>query len=192
MQYDAWCSMVVYTVATIAFYLLGAAILGRIGLVPEKDEMIMTLSVMYKPVFGAAAPLLFLFGAFAVLYSTFFVANATHARVVADAIGVLKFVSPDDATRRRAVRIFSALFPLTCLLIFVTYPNPVVLVMISGMMQAFMLPMLAAAALYFRYYRSDRRLLPGKVWDAFLWLSSAGMLIAGLVLFYLEMKKLFD
>ena len=53
MRWDAWCSMVVYTVATIAFYLLGAAILGRTGLVPEDRDLIRTLNVMYEPVFGA-------------------------------------------------------------------------------------------------------------------------------------------
>lgn len=53
MRWDAWCSMVVYTFATLAFYLLGAAILGRIGLQPKGTDMIRTLGVMYEPVFGS-------------------------------------------------------------------------------------------------------------------------------------------
>jgi len=32
LQLDAWASMVVYTIVTVAFYLLGAATLGRLGL----------------------------------------------------------------------------------------------------------------------------------------------------------------
>ena len=88
LRWDAWCSMVVYTFATVAFYLLGAAILGRTGLDPDGDQMIRTLGQMYVPVFGAAAQGVFLFGAFAVLYSTFFVATASHARVCADALRV--------------------------------------------------------------------------------------------------------
>ena len=47
-------------------------------------------------------------------------------------------------------------------------------------MQAVMLPMLAIAGLYFRYYRNDQRLTPGKIWDAFLWISAAGMSVAGI------------
>ena len=43
MHWDSWGAMVVYTFCTIAFYLLGAAILGRTGLVPEGSEMIQTL-----------------------------------------------------------------------------------------------------------------------------------------------------
>lgn len=95
MRWDAWCSMVVYTFATIAFYLLGAAILGRTQLNPEKSEMIRTLAVMYEPVFTESASVLFLFGAFAVLYSTYFVANASHARVFSDTLGVLGVASKE-------------------------------------------------------------------------------------------------
>src|SRR4029079_1329922 len=29
MRWDAWCSMLIYTTATVAFYLLGAAVLKR-------------------------------------------------------------------------------------------------------------------------------------------------------------------
>ncbi len=44
MQLDAWFSMVVFTVATVAFYLLGAAVLRPQGLVPRGAGMIETLS----------------------------------------------------------------------------------------------------------------------------------------------------
>ena len=47
MQLDAWFSMVVFTVATVAFYLLGAAVLHPQGLDPKGTEMIPTLSRMY-------------------------------------------------------------------------------------------------------------------------------------------------
>jgi hypothetical protein len=57
------------------------------------------------------------------------------------------------------------------------------------MMQALMLPMLSAAALYFRYHKCDPRLAPGKLWDVFLWLSSLGMLVTGLWLAYGEIAK---
>ena len=53
-----------------------------------------------------------------------------------------------------------------------------------------MLPMLSAAALYFRYYKTDPRVSPGKAWDVFLWLSALGMLIAASVLITGEVSKL--
>ena len=55
LQVDAWASAGVYTFATIAFYLLGAAILGRIDLQPQDSDMVRSLGVMYRPVFGETA-----------------------------------------------------------------------------------------------------------------------------------------
>ena len=182
MRWDAWCSMVVYTFATVAFYLLGAAILWRTGLQPEGTELIRTLAVMYEPVFGEFAPLLFLFGAFAVLYSTFFVANASHARVFSDALRVLGFGIRTETERLRLVRVFSGVFPFLCLAVYLLFQQPTTLVLASGTMQAIMLPMLAAAALYFRYRCCDERLEPGKAWDIFLWISAAGMLVSGVAM----------
>ena len=179
MRCDAWCSMLIYTFATLAFYLLGAAILGRTGLNPEKKDLIRTLSVMYEPVFGAVAGPLFLFGAFAVLYSTFFVANASQARVCGDAVRVLGLAQEGDEAYRRRVRFLSGLFPFVCLFFYAMFPAPAALVLLSGIMQAVMLPMLAFAALYFRYYRGDARLRPSRLWDGLLAISAVGMFIAG-------------
>jgi Mn2+/Fe2+ NRAMP family transporter len=192
MRWDAWCSMVIYTVATVAFYLLGAAVLGRAGLNPAKDQLIRTLNVMYEPVFGAWARLLFLLGAFAVLYSTYFVANAGHARVFSDALRVVGLGGPSDEANRRRVRFLSGFLPLFCLVLYLIWPEePARLVLLSGMMQALMLPMLAGAALYFRYRRCDPRVCPGPWWDVFLWVSSLGMLLAAGCLLYTQLRPLF-
>jgi Mn2+/Fe2+ NRAMP family transporter len=194
LRWDAWCSMVVYTVATLAFYLLGAAILGRSGLNPSDADLMRTLNVMYEPVFGAWAKVLFLVGAFAVLYSTYFVANAGHSRVLTDALQSVGLLSRSDDTRRRCKAVLSGLLPILCLLVYYAAyfvgTSIAQLVLISGMMQALMLPMLSAAALYFRYYKSDSRVRPGKLWDAFLWISAFGMLLAASVLIYGEISKL--
>jgi len=179
MRWDAWCSMLIYTFATIAFYLLGAAILWRTGLIPGSDEMVRTLGVMYEPVFGSIAQWLFLFGAFAVLYSTFFVATASLARVVPDGMRIIGIGPTTEASYRNWVRGFSALFPFMCVLAYSVFQQPVALVLIGGVMQGVMLPMLAGAALYFRYKRNDSRIMPKFLWDAFLWLSAIGMSITG-------------
>ncbi|WP_425615818.1 NRAMP family divalent metal transporter [Anatilimnocola sp. NA78] len=185
LRWDCWCSMVIYTLATLAFYLLGAAILGRVGLNPGGFELVRTLTAMYEPVFGKFAQSLFLVGAFAVLFSTFFVANAGHARVLTDVARVMNFGVKSDADVKRSIRILSGILPFICLSIYLAVPKePQQLVLLSGMVQAFMLPMLASAALYFRYARGDDRLRPGKVWDAFLWISTLGMFIAAGCLIY--------
>ena len=179
MRVDAWGAMVIYTFATIAFYLLGAAILHRVGLNPEKDTMVRTLSVMFVPVFSNWASAIFLFGAFAVLYSTFFVANASHARTFADAMSVVGLIDGDEKVVQKWVHWLSGAFPILCLVIYLAFPTPAQLVLLSGVAQGIMLPMLAGAALYFRYRRCVPGLTPGTLWDAMLWVSAAAMLVTG-------------
>jgi Mn2+/Fe2+ NRAMP family transporter len=181
MIIDAFVSMAVYTVATLAFYVMGAAVLHGAGRDPEGMRMVTTLAFAYEPVFGEYAKWLFLLGAVAVLYSTYLVANAGNARMMLDA---LKLFGAVDKTRQDAhdrwLRRISIGLPLFCLAVFVAGGDPVSLVLFSGMLQALMLPMLAGAALYFRYTRTDPRLRPSPLWDLCLAISSLGMLVAGL------------
>ncbi|MEM9345675.1 MAG: Nramp family divalent metal transporter [Planctomycetota bacterium] len=189
LKWDAWCSMVVYTFATIAFYLLGAAILGRTGLDPAGDQMVRTLGEMYVPVFGDSAQLIFLFGAFAVLYSTFFVATASHARTLADAMRVFGLSSGGQGSYVFWTRVFCVVLPLLFFASFAFFQAPKQLVLAGGFMGALMLPLLGVTALYGRYYRCDSRLRPGPVWDIFLWVSVSGLFLAGGFAFY---KKIIE
>jgi Mn2+/Fe2+ NRAMP family transporter len=182
LEWDAWCSMVIYTFATLAFFLLGAATLGRVDLHAEGTELVRTLAVMYEPVFGKWATVLFLFGAFAVLYSTFFVATAGHARTCSDGMRVIGIIDGDEKTRKRWIKILSGVFPLISLIVYVNIKAPKQLILASGILQALMLPMLAGAALWFRYARDEATLRPGRLWDAMLWISAIAMLVAGLTL----------
>jgi len=179
LQFDAWFSMVVYTFATVAFYLLGAAVLGRTGLNPSGRHMVRTLAAMYVPVFGPWADEVFLSGAFAVLYSTFFVAAAGNARMVADSLGLFGITDGSERMRLRWTRIVSALWPILALLLYVGVRAPAKMVLASGMAQGIMLPMLGAAALYFRYRRCDENLRPSRLWDAMLWISLAAFAVIG-------------
>src|SRR5262245_57372650 len=88
MHLDAWVSMVVFTVATVAFYVLGATVLYRQGLHPEKSHMIETLSGMYVPTFGSWTKIFFLIGVWAVLFKTLYVASASSSRLSADFLGI--------------------------------------------------------------------------------------------------------
>ena len=186
MHLDAFLSMVVFTVATLAFYLLGASVLhqftGPEGLPGTVSGLLQALSRMYVPVLGERVARWFIvIGAFAVLFSTFFVATATIGRTLTDFLHVTGFIrleQPGD--RWWWVRRFCFAFPFLHLCLFVWVPNPVQLVIIGGIGQALMLPMLAAGAVYMRYRRTDRRLTPGLLWDAFLWLSLLGLFAAAI------------
>ena len=187
MRWDACISMVIFTFATMAFYMLGAAVLHRDKLDPAGNHMIRALSRPYE-VFGPWAWWLFLFGAFAVLYSTFFVAIAGHARVASDAARVFGVAARTERSRLRWIKGFCVLLPVVSLTFFVFIRAPAKLVLASGVMQAIMLPMLGGATLYFRYRRCDRRIAPGRLWDLMLWLSALGLLVAG---GWLALTKLF-
>ncbi|MFK7777441.1 MAG: Nramp family divalent metal transporter [Gimesia sp.] len=180
MKIDAFASMCIYTFATIAFYLMGVAVLHKEGLDPDGMRMVSTLAEAYVPVFGAYAKWLFLVGAIAVLYSTFLVANAANARIFSDG---LRFFGVVDDNKPNAVqnwvKVMSLILPLLCLAVYLTGANPVKLVLIAGTMQAIMLPMLGVAALYLRYTKIDSRLTPGRIWDVLLFLSCLGLLVAG-------------
>ena len=52
MNVDVVGSMIIYTVATVAFYMLGAGILNKLGMVPAGKEMISVLSKIYTQTFG--------------------------------------------------------------------------------------------------------------------------------------------
>jgi Mn2+/Fe2+ NRAMP family transporter len=179
MRIDAWLSMVIYTFATVAFYLLGAAVLWRAGLNPAKADMIRTLSQMYVPVFGRSAEIVFLTGAVAVLYSTFFVAAAGNARMVADALGLYGLHDGSETTRAKWARNICVVWPLLAAVLYTLVRRPTAMVLACGTAQSVMLPMLGAAALYFRYKRSDKDLRSGRLWDVMLWLSLIGFVIIG-------------
>jgi len=191
MHYDIWVSMLIYTTATIGFFVLGAGILHRSGIQPEESKLIQTLSAMYEPVLGSWAPPIYLFGAFMVLYSTYYVANASHARTFTDGLSILNLVGRDQVSQGRMVKFLSALFPMLCLLVYWVLPSPAWLVLISGSAQAVMLPMLGFAALYFRYYKTRRELHGSKWIEIGLWISVALLFIIGLTNLYLEMSKFF-
>ena len=179
MKWDAWGSMVIYTFCTIAFYLLGASILGRTGLVPEGSEMINTLSSMYAPIFGVWAKFIFLAGSIAVLFSTFFVALAGQSRMAVDAIITAGIIKNEQHLRNYLIKFLGAILPVICVCCYAFFPKPVFLILISGTMQALMLPIVGFAVLYFRYNKSDERLGQSKVWDLLLWISFVSFLILG-------------
>ena len=150
MKKDVWLCMVIYTLATLAFFFLGAAVLHAQGLVPEGFGTVQILSGMYTETLGNWAFYLFGVGAFVVLFSTYFVTIVGQSRMLADALSVLGFVTyarPND--RQRVVRIIGVLLPLVYAVLYVIWSAPVTMVIIGALMQTILLPAIGWAALYF-------------------------------------------
>jgi len=181
MRVDVWVALVLYTSATLAFYLLGAAILHAKGLVVEDQRMIETLSHMYRETFGEWSLWLFLVGAWAVLYSTVFGATASNARLFADALsvfGIVRYETPEH--RARLVRVGCVLLPIAYTSVFLIFGAPVTLVFVGALAQGLMLPFLAWAALHFRFRQTEPALRPGTLWTVCLCLSAVAMAALGL------------
>jgi manganese transport protein len=177
---DAALSMLIYTGATIAFYILGAAVLHGQGLQVTDRELIETLGQMYRQTLGTTGALIFLVGAFAVLYSTFFVATASNARLFADAAAIFGLAHyRDEPARLRVVRAACVGLPIACGTVYFMFPQPVILVLIGAIGQALMLPFLGAAALYFHHRRLAGVIHSSAIWTLFLWMSALAMMLAG-------------
>jgi len=164
MRVDAWVSFVLYTTTTLAFYLLGAAILHAKQVQVENARMIETLSLMYREVFGEWSLWMFLVGAFAVLYSTIFGATASNARLAVDALGLWGVKRyRDGAERLRWLKYACVALPVAFTTVFILVGAPVSLVFIGAVGQGLMLPFLSGAAIYYHYTNPHRDLRAGRV-----------------------------
>ncbi|MEU2198568.1 Nramp family divalent metal transporter [Isoptericola sp. NPDC019482] len=133
MRTDVLVSWVVSTVCTMSFYVIGAAILHPQGLVPEGNDMIVTLSHMYTSVMGDGAQWIFLVGAFMVLFSTFVASTASVPRLWANTVALLGFYDWHDlSTRTRIIRVLTVVFPIVWALSFLVIQSPVLMVQIGG------------------------------------------------------------
>ena len=180
MYVDAVASMLVYTAATAAFYVLGAAVLHARGEVPEGPQVIAVLSSMYTETLGPAAMGMFLTGAVAALFSTVFVACASSTRMFTDGFaqcGLLDY--RDDEARNRWFKVLAWLLPAIWTLLFLFFRSPVIMVTAGGVALSILLLMVAFAAYQFRYRRLAPELRPSRLYDVLLWVSIAAILGVG-------------
>ncbi|MDA0205780.1 MAG: Nramp family divalent metal transporter [Acidobacteria bacterium] len=181
MYVDAIVSLFIYTTATAAFYVLGAAVLHVRGEVPEGPEVIAVLSRIYTETLGPAAMGLFIAGAVAALFSSVFVACASSTRMFTDGFaqyGLMDY--SDEAARKRWFRVLAWLLPTIWVFLFLYFRSPVFMVTVGGFVIAILLLLVAFAAYHFRYKRLVPELKPSRIYDAFLWVSIAAILAVGL------------
>ncbi|HEY3967017.1 MAG TPA: Nramp family divalent metal transporter [Planctomycetaceae bacterium] len=178
MHLDAWVSMIVFTLATVSFYLLGATVLHREDLHPEGSKTMAQLADMYLRVFGrwtsGMAWGMFLVGGSAVLFKTLYVASASHSRLTSDFFSMAKFVRYDNVhSRLRVIKLLCAFFPLLALTIYLIAGEPVGMVTFGGFAQGITLPVIGGATVYLRYRKTDPRIAPSPLTDLFLWVAVA-------------------
>ena len=180
MKYDALLSLAIYTGATVAFYLLGAAVLNGRNIEVDNENLMVNLSNLYSTSFGEVGLWIFIVGAFAVMYSTVFIGTASNSRLGTDFFNLLGILNlKTDEQRQKAVRIACIILPAFFCIFYLSFSKPVTLIAIGAIAQALMLPIISFAALYFLYFQTHKQLRPRGSWIVFLWISTFAMTSIG-------------
>ncbi len=182
MNADVIFSMIIYTVATIAFYLLGAGILHGMGEVPDASNMIPVLSNIYTKTLGEWAKWLFYPGAIIVLYGTIFAATAGHSRMLADFMRLQGVFKADDMKARNRWRdIFIVILSgIPIIFYFIFGEKPVAMVKWGGYAQAWTLPILSFGTVYLVHRFMPKELRATPFGHVLLWVGA--IVISGFVL----------
>jgi manganese transport protein len=192
MNFDVIGSMFIYTIATVAFYMLGAGVLSKMGLVPSGKEMIATLTHIYTETFGGWARWVFYAGAIVVLYGTIVAATAGNARMFSDFMRLQGAFHHDDYKARLRWRdIFIVVLLVIPVVFFLVIGEaPVQMVTWGAIAQALMLPVISFATIFLMYKHLPKEVaMPGWLL-VLLWLGA--MIITLIVVpgLYLELAKM--
>ena len=182
MYKDVMLSMLIYTFATLAFFMMGAAVLYPQKLVPGgANEMITTLARMYTDTLGPWAMYGFLIGAVAVLGSTLWAAVPSQARMYANFFAVAgAFQWSDMKSRLRWVKGWTVALPIIWGSSSLFFKSPVQMVQIGGIMTGVFLIGVVAAAWYLRNTETDKRLHGAGLFNAILIISTVALILLGL------------
>ena len=175
MYLDAVVAMILYTLVTIVFYLLGAAILHGNETIPNGNEVIETLALIYTQSLGAGAKTTYLIGAFFVLFSSVYATLAYWTRVFPDLFGQLGwFHFSDLKKRKKMVSTLSFLIPFIWACLYCYIELPVLMVLSGGIIGSFMLLLVVFAGWHFKYGRIQ--ILPsGRFYNFIFWISVASI-----------------
>jgi len=185
MYTDVFLTMIVYTVSTICFYFLGAAILNQKQIDPDAKQTLSTLQEMYTSVIrdfsdGALASWAatgFIVGAFFVLFSTVLAGAAGGARLLTDAMCVMRLIDPADyPARQKSVRVLICVSLGTGTLMYSLFTNPPLMLMIASLVSVVFYPALALGTIWLRHRGVDERIRPSRPTTVFLWI--CGILLA--------------
>jgi len=187
MNLDIVVSLVIYTISTMAFYVLGAGILHGMGIIPTANDMISVLSNIYTKTLGEWSLWLFYLGAVATLYGTVFASTAANSRIFADMFHLLGAYNGDDyAQRLKYQRIFTVVISLIAVGSYLLFKSPVKMVILGGIAQSVMLPLVSWATVYLHHKHLPKTLRPSRFVSLALWVSA--ILITVLMGYYVWIK----
>jgi Mn2+/Fe2+ NRAMP family transporter len=161
VQTDVWVTLAILTVATLSFYVLGAGVLHRLGVQPQGTETINVLSAMYTTTLGPWSYWLFSFGAFCILFSTVLSGIGGGSRSFPDLLVTFGFIDRGDlALRKKWIKGYIIAMPIISTVIYLSYQQPITLVIFGATFGAFMLPVQSYMTLHLQAKRMDARVKP--------------------------------
>ena len=182
MYKDAFVSFLVYTFGTLAFFVMGAAVLHPQGLVPQGNEMLTILSRMYTDTLGQWAAVAFLIGAVVVLGSTLWAGLPGYARNYTNLMSSAGLIDWQNPTaRQRWIRIWTVILPIIWGAVYLFVSAPVLMIQIGGIASSVVLLAVVVAIWYLRQTETDPRLHGSRLFNIFLIISTIAL---GLVAVY--------
>ena len=179
MYLDALVAMTIYTLVTVAFYLLGAAVLHHRGDIPEGNQVIETLALIYTQSLGPGVKNIYLIGGFFVLFSSLYASLAAWTRLYSDIFGQMGWINFSDVvTRNKMVAVLSWIFPFTWAFMYLFIDSPVLMVLSGGVVGSFLLFVVIYAALHFKY-KETQAFESTLVYDIAFWISIFSILGVG-------------
>lgn len=155
MYLDATIAMIIYTIVTAAFYLLGAAVLHGSTIVPEGNQVIETLALIYTQSLGPGAKMVYLVGAFFVLFSSVFASLAAWTRIFPDIFGQMGWFNFFDIQQRKKLVSWLAwIIPLVWAITYLFIKLPVFMIISGGIVGSVLLFIIVYAAIQFRNQRA--------------------------------------
>lgn len=180
MYLDAVVAMILYTVVTTVFYLLGASILHQKEMIPNGNEVIETLALIYTQSLGPGARTIYLVGAFFVLFSSVYATLAYWTRVYTDLFGQLQWMDFSDLQKRKKmISALSLLFPFLWACIYCYIELPVLMVLSGGIVGSVMLLLVVFAGWHFKY-RRDPPIAAGKFYTIIFWISVSSIVLVAM------------
>jgi manganese transport protein len=179
MYLDAITAMIIYTTVTVAFYLLGAAVLHQREEIPMGNEVIETLALIYTQSLGPGVRTIYLIGAFFVLFSSLYATLAAWTRLLSDVFGQfgwIDFWNLDQ--RKRMISLLAWILPMIWASVYLFIELPVLMVLSGGVIGSVLLFLVVFAAYQFKYKR-NQNIRSGAFYNFTFWISILSIVAVG-------------
>jgi len=172
MEMDAIVAMVIYTMVTAAFYLLGASVLHGRQEIPEGNAVIDTLANIYTQTLGSDVRNAYLIGAFFVLYSSVFATLAYWSRLFMDIFSSFQWIDiNNEKTRSKGVAILAWVIPFLWIIAYLFVQLPTFMVMLGGLVGSVLLLVVVAAGIVFRNQNRNIKIPTSRFSEILFWMS---------------------